>query len=796
MRLVIAEKPSLARAIADALGPHARKADHIACADGTVVAWCAGHVLESAEPQDYDPSLATWRLDDLPFVPAEWKLLPKSPKLLKTLEALLQRATRVVHAGDPDREGQLLVDEVLEFFRYRGPVDRLLVSDTNPDAVRRQLAALQPNAAFQPLSHAARARQRADWLYGMNLSRLYTLLGRAAGFDGILSVGRVQTPLLGLIVRRDLAIERFQPAPYYVVTATLATADGSTFSAHWEASEAASAHLDESKRLRSKPFAESIAARVAGATGTITERAADKKSQPPPLPYSLAELQIDAAKRLGLSAQAVLDAAQSLYETHRLTTYPRSDCSYLPEGHHALAPKVVAAIEVHAPSLAATRQGASLDLRSKAWNDKKVTAHHALIPTASKAPAALSPTERALYELVARRYLLQFYPPHEYMQTTLVASVAGERFTATGRQVLAVGWRVAAEPEPPAAADQDDEAQLLEAAAPLPAVSPGDPATARAVHVGDKVTRPPKRFTDASLLHAMVHVAAFVTDPAVKRLLTDADGIGTNATRAAIIELLFKRGYIARDRKTIVSTATGRAFVAALPTVATTPDMTAVWEAALRAIAERQQDLPSFLDRVTAQLRHLVAEGRALGRLAVPKAAPPPAAAPRRRRSITRRSPVRSAPRSVAKVRPSGRQHPHRSRPMTVQTWGHTSVSSALEVFNILTSPPADPGYRARWQELLSVEPPFWGSLLEHGAVLGWLFDRAYRLWSWDDHGAVLSPRDLSPPLGVQYRTWDFLRHELDELPTRPRLQSVCVYTRIHDDTENLVATPWPTPTS
>jgi DNA topoisomerase-3 len=635
MRLFIAEKPSLARAIAEALpGPQTRKGDHIACADGSVVAWCAGHILETAPPEDYDPKYKGWRLEDLPIAPTEWKLVVSAAPLLRTIKTLLKRATRVVHAGDPDREGQLIVDQVLDFLGYRGPVDRLLVSDTNPDAVRRQLATLQPNTNFESLSRAALGRQRADWLYGMNMTRLYTLLGQKAGYEGVLSVGRVQTPLLGLIVRRDLAIEHFRPAPYYTLTATLAAASGGSFSARWQPGEEAGAHLDEEKRLVSKALAHTIRARTEGVSGAITDYAQDKNAQPPPLPYSLADLQIDGAKRLGLSAQAVLDACQALYETHRLTTYPRSDCSYLPEGHHVHAPEVLAALASQAPALAPFAKGVDTTLRSKAWNDKKVTAHHAIIPTANAAPASLTPAERAVYELVARRYLLQFYPPHEFLQTKLTVAIAGERFVASGRQILSPGWRTAAAAEP-----VDPDRERAEDAV-LPPLRRGEPVTAKAVTVADKLTRPPKPFSDDSILQAMVNIAAFVTDAGVKKLLHEADGIGTPATRASIIETLFERGYIARHKKTIVSTTTGRSLVHALPAVATTPDMTAVWEAALRAIVDRQQDLPSFLARVHAQLRQLVDQGRALGQITVPKRAapPPPAASPRRRPPSARHS--------------------------------------------------------------------------------------------------------------------------------------------------------------
>ena len=649
MRLFIAEKPSLARAIAQALpGPHQRAKTHIVCGGDDVVAWCAGHVLVTAPPDAYGPHYKTWRMGDLPIVPGDWKLQVSRPELLQAIRTLLQSAARVVHAGDPDREGQLLVDEVLDFLGYRGPVDRLLLRDLSPDAVRRQLAALKPNAKYRPLSASALARQRADWLYGMNMTRLYTLLGRAAGYDGVLSVGRVQTPLLGLIVARDRAIAEFEPAPYYAVAATMRTAQGETFRALWAAGPAAAPYLDEDKRLLRRAIAEAVQDRVLGQTGAVTAHTDDARSEPPPLPYSLADLQVDAGRRLGLSAQAVLDACQTLYETHRLATYPRSDCSHLPEAHHAQAKDVLAAVVRYAPSLGPAARGAVLTLRSKAWNDKKVSAHHAIIPTpsAGAAPAQLSDAERAVYEFIARRYLAQFYPAHEYLQTKVTLDVAGETFTVTGRQVLAAGWKALWIDAPTGDTSERDQAEKSErdAAPPLPSLAQGDPVTAVDVAVGDKKTRPPKPFTDSSLIAAMCAVAKFVSSPHTKKILPETDGIGTPATRAAIIETLFERGYVTRDKRTILSTETGRALIGCLPEVATTPDMTAVWEAAMRAITDGSHSLDAFLTRIGAELGALVAQGRALGRITVPPRPVP--SAPRARATRPARRPSRSPAKS------------------------------------------------------------------------------------------------------------------------------------------------------
>jgi DNA topoisomerase-3 len=626
MRLFIAEKPSLARAIAEALpGPKERAKTHIACGDGNIVAWCAGHILETATPEAYGAQYKHWRLGDLPIIPREWKLEVSAPELLKSIKTLLKRATCVVHAGDPDREGQLLVDEVLHHLRYAGPVQRLLIRDLSPDAVQRQLGAIEPNAKYRPLYESALARQRADWLYGMNMTRLYTLLGQSAGYQGVLSVGRVQTPLLGLVVARDRAIADFRPGPYYVVGATLRSERGATFRARWTPGPGVEEYLDPDQRLLNREIAQRVQRRVEGRHGAVLAHTEDKKSEPPPLPHSLADLQMEAGRRFSMSAQAVLGACQSLYETRRLLTYPRSDCQHLPEGQHAQAREVLASVVAHLPALAGAAAKADLSRRSKAWNDKKVTAHHAIIPTPSAgAPSAeLSDQERAVYELVCKRYLAQFYPHHDYLQTKVEIEIAGERFAATGRQILAAGWKAlsgdVANDDGGAGGDSPARESDI---APLPRLGPGDPLTAIEVTIGDKLTQPPKAFTDASLMAAMCGVGKFVSSPNIKKILTETDGIGTPATRAAIIETLFERGYAARIKKTIVSTETGRALIRALPEVATTPDMTAVWEAAMRAITDGHQRLDAFLSCISAQLADLVAQGRALGRIVVPCPAP------------------------------------------------------------------------------------------------------------------------------------------------------------------------------
>ena len=456
MRLFLAEKPSLARAIADVLpGPHQKRGGFIECGGGNVVTWCAGHILELADPEAYRPEFKTWALEHLPIVPDRWKLTVTAPDLYKTIQSLLPKAREVVHAGDPDREGQLLVDEVLEHLSYRGPVSRVLISDLNPEAVRKALGS--PSAERQ-LPRALRVSASSS-ACGLALwAEPYPALHRArqgGGYDGMLSVGRVQTPLLGLIVRRDLEIEGFIPKPFYVLSSEIGSSGGA-FRATWTPGDAAAAALDDEKRLGQprlrRRYREEVQ-RAARSRRQVRAREEERSAAPP---YSLADLQVDAGKRLGLSPKETLDASQALYETHRLVTYPRSDCQHLPTGHHGQAATVLAAVAQNAPHLASLARAATPTLRSRAWDDAKVTAHHAIIPTpVGRAVGALAGAERAVYDLIVRRYIAQFYPAYEFNQTHIVVDVAGERFTANGRQPLVEGWRVAIAIPPTVAGDDE-----------------------------------------------------------------------------------------------------------------------------------------------------------------------------------------------------------------------------------------------------------------------------------------------------------------------------------------------------
>ena len=603
MRLFIAEKPSLARAIADVLPkPQSRGDGFIKCGENDYVTWCVGHLLEQAEPEAYNPIFKQWRLEHLPIIPDKWQLIPRKDvaKQLKTVEKLIHQADELVNAGDPDREGQLLVDEV----EKRDQIKRCLISDLNPSAVEKAVQKLQPNRNFIPLATSALARARADWLYGINMTRAYTIRGRQAGYHGVLSVGRVQTPVLGLIVRRDFEIEHFQPKDFFEVVAHIQnekTTENSTalftFTALWQPSKACEDYQDEDGRVLSQSLAENVVKRITQQPAEVMEYSDKREKETAPLPYSLSALQIDAAKRFGLSAQEVLDICQRLYETHKLITYPRSDCRYLPEEHFAERMSVLNAISTHAPAYRTLPDILNMEHRNRCWNDKKVEAHHAIIPTAKNRTVNLTQQELNIYTLIARQYLMQFCPDAEYRKSKITLNIAGGSFIAQARNLQTAGWKTLWGKE-----DNDEEQQEPL----LPIVEKGQILFCSKGEIISKKTQPPKPFTDATLLSAMTGIARFVQDKELKKILRETDGLGTEATRAGIIELLFKRGFLYKKGKNIHSSEAGRILIQALPDIATQPDMTAHWESQLTGISQKQTSYQQFMETLTQMLPDLV----------------------------------------------------------------------------------------------------------------------------------------------------------------------------------------------
>lgn len=547
MKLFIAEKPSVAKAIAAELGVSGRGDGFINCRNDVVVTWCFGHLLEQAEPDAYLPDdipktkkgRKIWRMQDLPIFPQHWLMEAKTErgakKQLSVIGKLLKSAATVVNAGDPDREGQLLVDEVLEHFRARQPVERFWVSAVDPASIRKGLAKLGDNRSYAGMRDAARGRSRADWLLGMNLSRAYTL----AGGDGLLAVGRVQTPTLFMVARRDYVVRNFTPVPYLSITADLAK-ETVPFTARWKPGPDQKGLDEEGRLLIDLDVGRALVERLSKEkTATVLSAETKRRKANPPKAYSLADIQIEASKRFGMTAENTLKVCQSLYEVRKITSYPRTDCGYLPESQHADAPAVLAAVARNFPAAAPACAKADPKLKSPTFNDKKVTAHHGIVPVANTIdPATLTREEADIYRLIVRRYIAQFFPVHEFDATEVVLGIGDETFTAKGRVVRVEGWRILFEKDrraaeekrrknPKAAGGRDPDAEDEDDAQTLPALRKGDVCDVRAVKGREDKTKPPQFFTEGTLIAAMENIWRSFDDPKGQAMLKEAGGIGT-----------------------------------------------------------------------------------------------------------------------------------------------------------------------------------------------------------------------------------------------------------------------------
>ncbi|QDF68705.1 DNA topoisomerase III (plasmid) [Shewanella sp. SNU WT4] len=605
MRLFIAEKPSVAKAIAAELGITETHKSHLICG-GDVVTWCFGHMLELAEPDDYTPAdvpsrngKKIWRVDELPIIPANdnWILKPKPDAefQLKQIGKFIKQANTVVNAGDPDREGQLLIDEVLDFFGNQSPVLRYWANAIDPVSVKRALTDLKNNADYLHFGQAAIGRQRADWLIGMNLSRAMTLRAERGGSHALLTVGRVQSPVLALVVGRDRQIETFTPIPFHTLKASISHEQGN-IEVNWKAGDEQTG-LDEEGRLTNTAIADALVSQLTGANATVLSSTSTNKVQTQPLTFALSDITLIASNKFGYSAEEVLNTCQSLYEKHKLTTYPRSDCAYLPESQFNDAAATLEAIKQINPELAALIDNADPRIKSKTWNDKKVTAHHGIIPTMHIAnKAALSEPERNIYNLVVRAYIAQFYPGHEYASTSIDFSLGGELFATKGKVITLNGWKDVYQIE-----EKEDSEQ------PLPKLSKGDSLTCHSVTRRDSKTKPPSRFTEGTLIQAMKNIHKFVEEADNKKMLKEEDGLGTEATRASIISELKRREYLIVNGKQISSTTIGRSLIDSLDAMVKSPVLTALFERMLKNVELGTMTLDDFVNKqvafVTAQVQ-------------------------------------------------------------------------------------------------------------------------------------------------------------------------------------------------
>ena len=622
MRLYICEKPSQAADIAKHVGAR-QSGSGCRTGPGVTVTWCIGHLLEQSPPEHYKPELAVWSLDHLPVLPAQWNMDVKAStkSQFSVVAKLLKQATEVVVATDADREGEVIAREVMQLCGYRGPVKRLWLSSLDDASVKKALGKLLPGEKTLPLYHSGLGRARADWLAGMNLTIALTK-AFGGGKGGVVHCGRVQTPVLALVVRRERAIRDFKPKPYFVLK-TIWEITGQPVPMTWQTP---AERLDKDGHCVDEAYITAVANKISGKAGRLTRIERDDKSEQAPLLYSLSSLQKEASAKFGFGAQQVLSIAQSLYEKHKATTYPRTDCEYLPLSMHAEAPEVCAAIKAADPAMAKLVAMADLAEQSRVFNDKKITAHHAIIPTLNSGVrmADMSAQERLLYDLIRWRYLAQFLGVYKFQETRITGHCEGEPFTATGRVPMVPGWKrayvdvaTAVPAKKPTKANPQKEDDVPPKDLALPAVELGQQIINRRAEVAKTQTKPPKRYTEGTLVAAMESIDKEIEDPRLRKVMQNKEkaGIGTDATRGATLEGLAKRGYFDKEGKNIVPTARGEQLIDIVERVVphmADPVLTALWEDHLAKVEDGSIPLETFEGQLGTWLTGLVEKIRQL----------------------------------------------------------------------------------------------------------------------------------------------------------------------------------------
>ncbi|EIX9082289.1 DNA topoisomerase III [Klebsiella aerogenes] len=605
MQLYLCEKPSQAKDIARVLGISQRGQGFISGGNITVT-WAIGHLLEQAGPDAYGEQYGNpWKAEVLPIIPESWQMVVKSQTKAQfsVISNLLKTASDVIIATDADREGEVIARELLEYCRYKGNVRRLWLSALDETSVRNALANILPGEKTEKLYDAGKGRSRADWLIGMNLTRLYTVKARDAGISEVLSIGRVQTPTLAIVVNRDNAIANFVPVPWWQVNAVIEK-DGVRFRAQWQP---AAQYCDEEKHCISHQAARAVIQLCQQQkSASVLEVNQKRVKTPAPLCFDLGTLQVACSRKFGLGANEVLSIAQSLYETHKATTYPRTDCGFLPESMLKEIPEVLSAVGKSDPSVASSLDMLDKQFVSRVWNDKKITAHHAIIPTRQIFDLSkLSANEMKVYGLIRQHYLAQFLPLQESDTTEALFNIGGQLFRARGKVNVVTGWMRLFEAE-----SNDDTEDVENEDMSLPSLVKNDTCVVSGSELKDMKTKPPKPFTEGTLIAAMKNAASFVTDPKLKKVLRDNAGLGTEATRAGALETLFSRHYLEKKGKNIQSTQMAKELIAALPETLTSPGMTALWEQALDDIAQGKMSLNEFMQKQRQWTMHLVEKGK------------------------------------------------------------------------------------------------------------------------------------------------------------------------------------------
>lgn len=589
--LVLTEKPSVAKDIARVLGCK-RSGNGCIVGDKYIVTWALGHLVTLADPEAYDDKYKNWRMEDLPMLPGRMKLvvIGQTSKQFKAVSSLLSSAEvrDIVIATDAGREGELVARWIIQKANCRKPMRRLWISSQTDKAIKEGFASLKPSSQYDNLYRSAQCRAEADWLVGLNVTRALTCKHNAQ-----LSAGRVQTPTLAMIVRREEDILRFRPKDYFTVKA-----DFGEYTALYKDGKGQARFADAAA-------AKEVADSVRGKRGVLSEVKKVYRFKAPPAAYDLTELQRDANKKYGCSAKQTLSLMQSLYETHKLLTYPRTDSRYITKDVAATLPERLRAI-----AIGPYKDSANAVLRSKPIqtkyivNDAKVTDHHAIIPTEQYVDLnKLSREERHIYDLVVRRFIAVLSAPFEYDEVQVKITVGKYNFYTKGQSIKSAGWKALYDSS---LADDDDDAEPDLAAQRLPALSQGAAVAVKEVRVCAGKTSPPARYTEATLLTAMENPASQVEDGRLRDALKTAGGLGTPATRADIIEKLFNSFYIERRGREIFPTSKGRQLIGIVPPDLKSAELTAKWEQQLSLIAEGKANDRKFIEEMRGYASSLV----------------------------------------------------------------------------------------------------------------------------------------------------------------------------------------------
>ena len=606
MILVIAEKPVLGKAIADALPGTAAMKNGCIYKDDYIVTWVFGHMLSLKEPEDYDIGYKSWNINSLPIFFKDWQVkigkdgslnkgqISKSQRV-NQIGNLLKQADEVIHAGDPDDEGQLLIDELLRWFNYKGTVKRLDTANTTLVAMKKALSHMTDNKPHEPYGWSAYARSVADLMVGINMSRLFSCKNQT-----LLTIGRVQTPTLGLVVNRDLAIEGHHKQKYYTIACDI-NFNNDTVQADFIPSKTDSNLVDG--HILSKEYAEQICNRLKGQTLKNINITKKIVYEAPPLPFNLVKLQTYCSGKFGYSPQQVLDITQSLRENHKAITYNRSDCQYLSEEHYKEAPVTMKAVIMN---IRYKPKSLDMNLKSKCFDSSKISAHFAIIPTNQKVNLdKLSEAEKNVYLAICKYYIAQFMPKAKKEQTNLSVELGnGEAIKAVSTVIIEQGYRSIFNE-----AEKDKASNLSKIPEGIYSGKITD------TDIAEKETKPPSRYTKASLNEDMTCISKYVKDPKIKQLLLSKDegkegergSIGTSATRSGIIESLVKRGFLREDGKKVISTALGRELYRILPDEIKKADMTAEWWSIQEEIQNGTANYNKLIDSVYDTIKHIVA---------------------------------------------------------------------------------------------------------------------------------------------------------------------------------------------